>query len=68
MPTPEEVLTYYHEHEAEFRLPEQVEVNQILVPVSRRKRRGQRPLAAPISRPGRKSRTRLEEKQTHDVA
>jgi peptidyl-prolyl cis-trans isomerase C len=32
MPTPEAVRAYYDEHEAEFRLPERVEVEQILVP------------------------------------
>jgi parvulin-like peptidyl-prolyl isomerase len=31
MPTPEAVRAYYDEHEAEFRLPERVEVKQILV-------------------------------------
>jgi parvulin-like peptidyl-prolyl isomerase len=32
MPSPEEIRAYYNAHEAEFRLPEQVQVEQVLVP------------------------------------
>jgi parvulin-like peptidyl-prolyl isomerase len=32
MPSPQEVRAYYEAHEAEFRLPEQVQVDQVMVP------------------------------------
>jgi peptidyl-prolyl cis-trans isomerase C len=58
MPTPEAVRAYYQKHEAEFRLPERVEVEQILVPdrgTSRRDSRG-RPEGAVVRGGGRGAR------------